>query len=207
MTRLVLIRHGECEGAGTYIGRGSDVPLTGEGRDSLRRTGQILREGGYAPTRIITSSLHRAIESGHILAGELGIGPSPRSCPPDSRLDETDFGLFEGLTYGEIIRDYPFPSNLWFKDPWRNAPPGGETAAETLDRVRSFYGDLMRALSGEDRDLLVVAHGGSLRLLICLLLAVDPESHWHFRLDRGGRAHFEITGDFPVLTELARGEA
>ncbi len=202
MNRLILIRHGECEGGGTYVGRGSDVPLTDEGRNQIGKAGNILKEKEIRPKVIITSTLRRAVESGRLLAENLGIPVTPGNCPPDSRLDETDFGLFEGLTYEAILRDHPFQGNLWFKDPWENAPPGGEAGKELFRRVEDFHRDLKARFSRDREDLVLIAHGGSLRFLICLLLNTPPVNHWHFRLDRGGQAHFEFSHDFPVMTAL-----
>jgi broad specificity phosphatase PhoE len=207
VNRLVLMRHGECEGGGTYAGRGSDVPLTDDGRDQIRRAGEFLMKKEIIPQVIITSSLRRAVESGRILAESLGISPSTGGRPPDYRLDETDFGLFEGLTYEEILRDYPIQSNLWFKDPWENPPPGGEATKEIFRRVEDFHKDLMTRFSRDREDLAIVAHGGSLRLLICLLLNIPPQNHWHFRLERGGQVHFQLTDDFPVMTAMVQAQA
>ena len=161
-----------------------------------------LKKKGVSPGAVITSTLARARESGRILAGELNIPDSAFST--DARLDELDFGSFEGLTYEEICLRYPAESRLWFEDPWKYGPPWGETSAELAERVEDFYIHLQKNLPETEEDLLIVAHGGSLRLLICLLLKTPVENHWHFRLERGGMTRFQLSGGFPVLTEMSR---
>ena len=200
MKNLILLRHGECGEPGKYAGRRTDIPLTDEGKQQIRRMGVYLKQKGIIPGTIITSRLIRARESGQILKDELKLPDSALSS--DARLDELDFGSFEGLTYEEICRLYPAESRTWFEDPWKNAPPGGETSAELAERVEDYYNRLKKTFSETENDLLIAAHGGSLRLLICFLLESPPEQHWHFRLERGGMARFQISGDFPILAEI-----
>ncbi|MDC7224937.1 MAG: histidine phosphatase family protein [Spirochaetales bacterium] len=202
MKRLILLRHGECRGKGTYLGRGSQVSLTDAGREQISGVGRALREQGFTANRLIRSSLRRAEETGRILAKELNFPEN--EITGDSRLDENHFGLFEGMSYKEISLKYPRESQRWFDDPWNNSPPKGESASEIAARVESFYRELKKEFPREEGNTLIVGHGGSLRFLICYILNVSPRRHWHFRLERGGMAVFRFAGDFPVLTELSR---
>jgi broad specificity phosphatase PhoE len=200
MKRIYLIRHGECDSLGTYVGRGTDLSLNAVGRESIANLGEKLNSEGVKPVKIITSALTRASESGSLMAEKLGFTPPLLQ---DHRLDEMDFGLWEGLTYGDICRDYPQESTLWVGDNWNNAPPQGESTHAMAKRVTAFYQDSILPFEDKEGDTLLVAHGGSLRMLLCLFMGIPPQNQWQFRLDRSGVAALEICGDTPVLFSLS----
>jgi alpha-ribazole phosphatase len=74
----------------------------------------------------------------------------------DPRLLELDFGAWEGLAWDDVPRA---ALDVWAADPWGFAPPGGESGAALLARVRAFWDDTPA------RPLIIVSHGGPLRLL------------------------------------------
>jgi len=91
------------------------------------------------------------------------------------------FGDWEGLTYAEILGWDPQNLIAWDTDPVHIPPPGGETVAQVAARVQSAIGDISRA--HQDQTVLLVAHSGSLRMLLCLALGLEPQAQWQFRLD------------------------
>jgi len=104
----------------------------------------------------------------------------------DPRLREMNFGAWEGLTYGEICQA-DRPSLLaWEADPMQVAPPDGETLGQVAGRVASFLEAVAEigaaAQDSHCRTLLVVAHRGSLRVLLCLSLRLPPSAWWQFHL-------------------------
>lgn len=74
----------------------------------------------------------------------------------DARLLELDFGAWEGVAWDDVPRA---ALDAWAADPWGFAPGGGESGQALLARVRAFWADAM------DRPLIIVSHGGPLRLL------------------------------------------
>lgn len=86
----------------------------------------------------------------------------------DTRLLELDFGDWEGLAWDEVPRD---ALDAWAADPLGFAPPGGESGAHLLARVRAFHADLVR----ESAPCAVVSHGGPLKLLAALLRGEPPD--------------------------------
>ncbi len=78
----------------------------------------------------------------------------------DPRLLELDFGAWEGLPWDDV----PRPAlDAWAADPWRFAPPGGESGAALVSRVRAFHDALPPG------DHIVIAHGGPLKVLAALV--------------------------------------
>lgn len=199
MKRIYLIRHGECDSLGTYVGRGTDLNLNAEGRQCTATLGDTLKKEGIRPAKIITSTLNRARESGIILSEKL----DPTSpLLEDSRLNEIDFGAWEGKTFKDICRDFPEKSQKWVQDNWTTSPPGGENSRIFSERVTAFYKEFLSSLREEEGEILIVGHGGSLRMLLCLFMRISPKNQWQFRLDRSGVAGLEFCGDMPVLFRL-----
>ena len=86
----------------------------------------------------------------------------------DERLQELDFGTWEGLAWNAVPRA---DLDRWAASPSEFAPPGGESGAALVARIRAFHTGLLAAR----QDCVVVTHGGPLKVLIPLLTgdAVD----------------------------------
>ena len=101
-------------------------------------------------------------------------------------LQELHFGDWEQLPWARIPREHSDP---WAADTWNRAPPGGETEQALWTRVATWFGT---AQSLSVPRCAVVAHGGSLRVLRCLLLGLAIESRWSWSLNWGEHARFEL---------------
>ena len=180
MGRWFLVRHGETDWNLTGRGQGqSDVPLNARGRAQAQATAARLR-----PTRFTTayaSDLGRVTQTAQpIMRGrELPLITLPA-------LRERSYGAWEGLTDAEIAARDPhrYAARLSGGDTW--APPGGESMRHLFARVAAAVDRLRDAHARDDGDLLLVAHGGSLRAAIVRLLDLPPASVWRFALDNCG---------------------
>ena len=150
-----LLRHGEA-GAGGFRGR-LDDPLTLAGWEQMW---QAVRRGGPWQAGV-SPPLARCAAFAEEFAGENGL---PLAC--DERLAELDFGAWEGLSAAQVMQTPPEALARFWSDPWAYPPPGGESLAAFERRVRSALGDLARRFDG--RCVLVVTHGGVIRLALCL---------------------------------------
>jgi broad specificity phosphatase PhoE len=99
----------------------------------------------------------------------------------EPRLRESNFGVFEGLRYKDVIAQHKAMAESWFADP-EHPPEGGEKLSEVAARVSEAVGALFEAYSVNKR-LLLVGHDGSLRLLLCHLLEMPMTQYWRFNLD------------------------
>ncbi|OQX29671.1 MAG: hypothetical protein B0D92_02565 [Spirochaeta sp. LUC14_002_19_P3] len=152
-----IIRHGEPEGAGAYLGRGSNPPLSAEGgRQALRLAARIHRE---APGVIYTSPLKRAVETITPVSAALGLEPVIAE-----DLAELDFGEWEGLRYEQIHRRDARRYERWLANPWRTAPPGGETYADLSRRVLGCIRGLLKRYGGQ--RVLASTHAGPIRAVL-----------------------------------------
>lgn len=177
-TRVYLVRHGETEWnhTGRYQGH-SDIALSPDGR----RQAELLRERfrGINLDAIYSSDLNRAKETAAIIATPHGL--QVKAVPA---LREINFGAWEGLTYQEIVTSHPQEWETWRRNPGTTIVPGGESFQQVKERALAAFEDIVTAEAG--RTLLIVAHGGSLRSLICALLGLDLTAVWRFRLDNTG---------------------
>lgn len=146
--RVALVRHLPTDlPRGLCYGR-LDVP-PGRGADPAPLRAAL---AGFGPARWFSSPARRC----RALAGALADGAA---IAEDTRLLELDFGAWEGLAWDDVPRA---ALDEWAADPWGFAPPGGESGAALVARLRSFH-------AGLRQDCVVVAHGGPLKVLADLL--------------------------------------
>lgn len=110
----------------------------------------------------------------------------------DSRLNEIDNGVIEGLSEQVLQQRYP---DVWnaFKDRDRDFQfPEGESGEDSRKRISSFFKD--KQLSGE--DVILVSHDGLIRLLLCYILGIPVYRRWDFQVDPCGIMEIEYQTTF-----------
>lgn len=169
---LVLIRHTAVAAAsGLCYGR-LDVPLApSAAADIAAVLGRLPPVAG-----VVSSPAARCLRLAEAIAQRDGC-----ALALEADLRELDFGAWEGLRWDAIDRAQSDP---WAEDPWRRAPPGGEREADLWARVQGWWAR-WRPPAGAGR-VAVVAHGGPLRLLRCLLDGAPLEHRWSYSLEPGG---------------------
>jgi alpha-ribazole phosphatase len=196
MRRLLLVPHAETawNAQGRYQGQ-ADLPLSAAGRRQAAFLGQRL--AGQEIAAIHASDLRRAWDTATAVAG-----PHRLPVRAEPGLREMHFGAWEGLTYAEVQQTHPRALAEWEADPLQVSPPGGETLADLAARLRALLGRLTREYETESRAVLLVGHRGSLRMLICLALGLDPRAQWRLRLDLASLSELELHDGSAVLVRL-----
>ena len=198
MTRFLLVRHGQTEwnAQGRFMGQ-LDIPLNATGHaQAVALAGRLKDE---QVNLIYTSDLSRARDTANAIRSSLASHVDLRL---DARLRENNFGNWQGLTYSEIQERDPQSLALWEKDQLNNAPPNGETVREFHERVASFYHEVCE--QPKDETVLVVAHGGSLQLLIIHALGLTPDRYWQFHLSNASLSDLR-TYDMGAILNLLNG--
>jgi len=156
-TRLVVVRHGETEwNLASRIQGHADSPLTPAGQAQAAAIAERL--AGERFDRLVSSDLGRAWRTAQAIAARTG-----HAIVADARLRERNYGLAEGLTYGEIGVHYPeIFSRVRDTDP-DYVVPGGESRRQLFERIRDAFESLAREFDGA--RLAVVCHGGVLAAL------------------------------------------
>lgn len=193
MSKLLLIRHGttKLHANDRFWGK-TDVPLSEVGIEQARQLQSRLAKENIKA--IFASTLSRTIATAEIIAA--GRNLKIITC---DELCECNFGFVEGLTFAEIERLYPELAMELVA--WKAVSfPGGETLDQLNERVKAFTKKLEPFQP--DDTIVIVSHGGPLRLLICNLLGLDI-SHWQqFRLDRGSLSILETYPQTAIITLL-----
>lgn len=189
--RVILVRHGETNWnqERRFLGR-SDPGLNERGWFQARAASDLLLEQDFE--LIFCSDLTRALETGGEIASRHNL---PIHQIPSLR--EMDFGEWEGLTFAQIEERYPELSSAWLNDPVKVRIPAGETAEKVRYRVIEAW-DNIQKISGE-KAIVIVSHGGPLRLLICHLTAQDPSCQWEFDIGPGEIIVLDKLGDHYLI--------
>jgi broad specificity phosphatase PhoE len=158
---IVLVRHADAvgTGAGRLLGE-TDAPLTALGRAQAARLAQWLSRRPVS--RVIASERQRARSTAAAIA-------RPHLLPVEvwPELNEVDFGRWENTKYADLPPGERKRFLAWRSNPWRASPPGGESARRLHRRVIRAW----RRLAGfPPGRVVVVAHGGSVRMLLALAL-------------------------------------
>lgn len=176
MKRLIMVRHGET----SYNLEGRlqgvrDIPLNAQGRAQAMQLARYLSSEHFDAA--YSSDLRRAWGTAQLIVAE----HAPLDLHADSRLREPSKGIWEGLTWSEIVARYPDQAAAYQADR-ECAPEGGETLSAIVVRVTAVLRDLERA-HPQRESVLVVAHGQLLRLLICVAVEIAPKRFLNFNMD------------------------
>ncbi|MEU6157439.1 bifunctional RNase H/acid phosphatase [Streptomyces sp. NPDC047130] len=174
---LVLLRHGETpltpqkrfSGSG-----GSDPSLSGIGREQARRAAALLAARGTVQA-IVSSPLARTRETAAVVADRLGLPVAI-----DEGLRETDFGAWEGLTFGEVMERHPDDLDAWLASPDARPTGGGESFQATAARVEEARDRLIAAYAG--RTVLLVTHVTPIKTIVRLALGAPSEALFRMEL-------------------------
>ena len=178
-TRMFLVRHGATSLTTEDRFAGStDVPLSEEGRRQAASLAERLM--AQSIEAIYASPLERALETARILAAPHGLRPVV-----EPALREIDYGRWEGLTRDEVQAAFAPEYAIWEEDPFTVAPTGGESGVNVLNRALPFMRQIVEL--HRHRSVVVVAHKGTLRLLIASLLGFDVRGY-RDRLDQSPAA-------------------
>ena len=201
MPALALVRHGQSlwNRENRFTGW-VDVPLTDQGRAEARRAGELL--AGRSFDVAYTSVLVRAQDTLALMLSTMGVDlPVIR----DARLNERDYGDLAGLDKARTAERYGAEQVHRWRRSYDEAPPGGESLADTAARTLPFF---ERAVLGDialGKDVLVVAHGNSNRAIAMRLDGLSPDEVVALELATGVPIVYELALDGSVTgrTELA----
>ena len=171
---LVLVRHGESEWNRLNMFTGwQDVDLTEEGVAEAHRAGAMLKAEGAHIDLAFTSLLKRAQNTLKIILSELDQDKLPIVF--DAALNERHYGDLVGLNKDEARQRWGEEQvHLWQRS-YDIAPPGGESLKDTAARVLPFYTKRIVPELQAGKNVILVAHGNSLRSLVMQLDRLSPE--------------------------------
>ena len=166
MSDLIIVRHGQSEyNLENRFTGSTDIELTPEGELEAKKAGHLIKD--YPLDEAFTSVLKRAIHTLTIILKEIDKTSLPVTQSP--ALNERSYGDLQGLDKMEMIKKYGEEQVLSWRRSYDIIPPHGESLKETYDRVVPYYEQEIVPKLSDGKNILIVAHGNSLRALMMYL--------------------------------------
>lgn len=225
MKKLVIIRHGQSEWnlENRFTGW-ADVNLTPQGVIEAKKAGETLKKEGFRFGLAHTSYLKRAIKTLWLLLEEM----DQMSIPvyKSWRLNEKHYGTLTGLNKAETAQKYGdeqvklwrrgfaiAPPALETTDPqhpcndpkYKGVPiqnlPGTESLKDTIDRILPYWNDSIVPSFKEHNEILIAAHGNSLRGIVMHLKGLTEEQILEVNIPTGIPYVFELTDEMKLMKD------
>jgi 2,3-bisphosphoglycerate-dependent phosphoglycerate mutase len=172
MGKLVLVRHGQSQWnlENRFTGW-VDVPITPLGEQEAHRAGKELK--GTKFDIAFVSDLLRANQTLQVMLGELGQTDLP--VEKDAALNERHYGDLQGLDKAETAKKYGDAQVHIWRRSFDVKPPNGESLKDTADRTLPYFREKILPKAAAGKNVLVSAHGNSLRAIIMDLEKLTPD--------------------------------
>lgn len=198
MSRLILVRHGQSVWnlENRFTG-GRDVELTDTGRAEAQKAGTELK--GEKVDIIFTSTLKRAQETMNIIRTACHWQEQP--VIESAALNERSYGDLEGLDKAEMSTKYGEEQVRIWRRSFDVRPPHGESLQDTYDRVVPYFTTTILPYLQQNENVLIVAHGNSLRSLMMYLENLSPEEIINKEIRTGVPVLYTFDGNHFILIE------
>jgi 2,3-bisphosphoglycerate-dependent phosphoglycerate mutase len=194
---LVIVRHGQSEWNNLNLFTGwRDVDLSPQGVAEAEAAGRRLKARGLSFGFAFTSALKRAQRTLDIMLAELG--QSGLATLKDQALNERDYGDLAGLNKDDARKKWGEEQVHVWRRSYAVAPPGGESLRDTGARVWPYYLHTIQPHVMRGEQVLISAHGNSLRALIMALEGLSPEEIVRRELDTGLPILYRLNADTSI---------
>ena len=191
---LVLVRHGQSEWNRLNLFTGwRDPDLTERGLIEARWAGRLIKTQNVNFDAGFTSGLKRAQNTMDIILSELNQGNVPVT--RDVALNERDYGDLSGLNKDEARKKWGDEQIKLWRRSYDVPPPGGESLKDTAARVLPYYEANIWPLVKAGKNVIVAAHGNSLRALIMRLEQLSGEEILKRELATAAPIVYRLTPD------------
>ena len=212
--RLVLVRHGQSawNRQNRFTGW-EDPPLTPKGRKEAKETAEMMADASMTFDAAFTSYLRRAVETLWEIQRRMNLMWLPSAT--DWRLNERHYGALQGKNKEEIARQYGAEKIREWRRGFAARPPtgggahapdhrylttqipAGENLEETAARAAACYQERILPLLQQNKRILVVAHGNSLRALVMYLDNISPANIARLEIPTGGAVAYHTEKGAP----------
>jgi 2,3-bisphosphoglycerate-dependent phosphoglycerate mutase len=201
MSRLVLVRHGQSEWNEKNLFTGwRDPDLTAQGVREAHAAGRALKTAGAKFDLAYTSNLQRAQKTLALLLEDL----LPDGDLPTSRheaLNERDYGDLAGLNKDDAREKWGEDQVHIWRRSFDTPPPGGESLKDTAERVLPYFDAEIMPLLKQGKDILIAAHGNSLRALVMQLDGLSSEEIIDVNIGTGVPYCYELDAQGQVTSK------
>jgi len=196
MSLLIIVRHGQSAWnlENRFTGE-TDVDLTPLGREEAAKAGKLIKP--YRIDEAFTSVLKRAIETLDIILKETATTVIP--IKKSAALNERNYGDLQGLNKAETEQKYGAEQVHIWRRSYEVQPPGGESLKDTFNRTVPYYQKEIEPELKAGKNVLIVAHGNSLRALMMYLEHISPEAIADLNLATGVPRLYEFTPSLELI--------
>ena len=197
MPQLILLRHGQSVWnlENRFTGW-VDVDLSPKGEEEAKAAGPLLKD--FQIDYLFTSVLKRAMRTADLAlaaAGKSGI-PTERS----EKLNERHYGDLQGLNKDDIGKQYGEAQLKIWRRSYDIPPPNGESLKDTQERCIPYYKTVIEPKLREGKNVMIAAHGNSLRSIVMYLENLTPEQILEVNIPTGVPALYELDGALNVMS-------
>lgn len=197
MPLLIIVRHGQSAWnlENRFTGE-TDVDLTPLGEQEAQSAGKLIKL--YPIDEAFTSVLKRAIETLDIILKETSSTTIP--IHKSAALNERNYGNLQGLNKAETEQKYGAEQVHIWRRSYEVRPPGGESLEDTYNRTVPYYQKEIEPMLKAGKNILIVAHGNSLRALMMYLEHISPEAIADVNLATGAPRLYDFTTSLELAT-------
>ena len=190
MNKLVLLRHGQSQWnlENRFTGW-KDVPLTQKGIDEANNAGLLLQKNKINIDKVFSSVLERANKTAEIVLNVSGIENlfenGKLTYEKDQSLNERDYGDLVGLNKTETADKFGKEQVQIWRRSYDTPPPNGESLKDVVNRVSPYFNEIIKPYILDKKNVLIVAHGNSLRAIMIEVGMYKPEEISSIELPTG----------------------
>jgi len=197
---LVLVRHGQSEWNAKNLFTGwKDPGLTAVGETEATNAGNLIEERNIKFSTMFTSALKRAQITGQMILEKIGQGDI--EVVKNQALNERNYGDLAGLNKDDARKEWGEDQVQIWRRSYDVPPPGGESLKNTAERVLPYFNSLIlpKLLNGE--NILIAAHGNSLRSLVMQLDNLSKEEVIALEIPTGAPIIYSFAGNKEPLSK------
>ena len=190
MNKLVLLRHGQSQWnlENRFTGW-RDVPLTQKGIHEAKNAGLLIKKNNIIIDKVFSSVLERANKTAEIAITEAGINSlidgKNVNYTKNQKLNERDYGDLVGLNKAETAEKFGKEQVHIWRRSYDVSPPNGESLKDVVSRVSPYFENEIEPLIMDNKNILIAAHGNSLRAILIKVGLYKPEEISSIELPTG----------------------
>ena len=199
MNKLILLRHGQSQWnlENKFTGW-KNVPLTEKGEIEAKKAGELIKKNNIHIDFIFSSVLERANKTAEIAIKEANlqnlINNNKLIMTKHEDLNERDYGDLVGLNKEETANKFGKEQVHIWRRSYDTPPPNGESLKDVVERVSPYFKKNIKPLLVQNNNILIAAHGNSLRAMMIELGMYKPEEISSIELPTGSPLCINLKG-------------
>ena len=199
MNKLILLRHGQSQWnlENKFTGW-KNVPLTEKGEMEAKKAGELIKKNKIQIDFIFSSVLERANKTAEIAIKEANlqnlINNNKLILTKHEDLNERDYGDLVGLNKEETANKFGKEQVHIWRRSYDTPPPNGESLKDVVERVSPYFKKNIKPLLVQNNNILIAAHGNSLRAMMIEIGMYKPEEISSIELPTGSPLCINLEG-------------